>query len=316
MQAISQQFRQVDTLREQNEQYKRALAQWNQPVGQEPVSPPAPPETAPQPAWNPPAYDSKWDHMLSFDREAGQWMPLPQFAGYVPWEAVHAKNGSHQYRAEWANQFRDHPGQAMAPLIKEHLVDALSNGDDGLAQAIKQIIVAELDARNGHQQVQSETDQFIQEFAPYAFVDGQVDTTGDPNKLTLFGQMMLAAADQADQFGISDPKARRQFVKQNVGYQLSRMSWQQRSGGNPPQVPGGFGGAPMPPNGASDGMPQMPPDQVNEQLKRRFSGGVGHSASANSPATFGEIPVPNPGNGRVPSLAEIALPEHQRRGFV
>lgn len=219
--------------------------------------------------WSPPEYDETWDQFLRYDEGSGQW--VPSVVG-VPFEVVQAKNANWKYRQEWATKFRRNPAEAIKSLLWDEIKKGMQ---EELRQTFEQLNVAK------------ETEDYLAEKAKHFFVDGQVDHTGDPAKLTPIGRMAAEFQSQLDEWGVTNPKARRELTNHYIGSELSRQYWSKRL-----QSPG-VGGS------SSEGSVQ------DESQKRRWLGGVGHSASSGALSSPGS-PSASVGNGRARSLAEIA----------
>ena len=376
--AMNGRLTQSEQYEKQIADYQRQLATRGQPLPgqfdrvQEHLA--APIET--KNGWNPPAYDPRNDQFFRRDEQSGRWVPaVPN----VPYELVEAKNAYQEYREAFAKEWSNNPVETIWNRIRD-----LAREDN------------RSEMRNLFQQMQvtKDTNDWLTKNAKVLFVDGQVDHTGDPEKLTQAGHLALQAADELDKAGVQDPAARRQFTERYMTAEMSKQYFQEQAAqqadpsqrkytiqeisqairmaqGLPPQqaapqppmqpdlqqqfqpappqaafmpqqmagmesqptfqppvqpwvmTPQGwvpnpqfqpqqqlqFAQQPFVPQKAypwQQQMPPMTPEQVNQDQKRRFLGGVGHSSSAGQGGgSSGEF-VPQPSSDGRPNFLGIA----------
>ena len=313
LKTLSGRLSEAEQYKQQVEQYQRQIAaqgqgsQFQLQQIQERLA--ATPEAS-QPGWNPPAYDTQYDGLFRWDDQQKMFVPSQP---NVPYELVQQKNAYHQYRVQFRENFNNNPVETMwkmqQPMVEQAINERLKNLFDQI-------------------QVQRDTNQFLEENKKLLWADGQIDHTGDPSKLTPVGHFALEAADELDKLGITDPAARRDYTKKHIGYKLSEAYWsgkglpqQQQAPQVPqqmpqmaPQYPQQYGYPGMVPQQMPQGYypqqayqqppmqmaPQPSPEQINQQQKRRWIAGGGHSASAASPSSgpSGEFVPQSPQGGR------------------
>ena len=306
LKTLSGRLSEADQYKQQVEQYQRQIASQGQGTQyqlqqiQQRLS--EAPESS-QPGWNPPAYDTQYDGLFRWDDQQKMFVPSQP---NVPYELVQQKNAFHQYRVQFRESFNQNPVETMwkmqQPMVEQAINERLKN-------LFEQI------------QVQQDTNKFLEENKRLLWVDGNIDHTGDPSKLSPVGHFALEAADELDKLGINDPAARRDYTKKHIGYKLSEAYWsgkglpQQQQAQQPMpqyQYPQQYGYPGMMPT--QQGYYQQPqyqqapmqmayqpsPEQINQNQKRRWVAGGGHSASAASPSngpSGGFVPQ-SPAGGR------------------
>ena len=319
LKTLSGRLSEAEQYKQQVEQYQRQIAAQGQgsqfqlqQIQERLAATPEAPEAS-QPGWNPPAYDTQYDGLFRWDDQQKMFVPSQP---NVPYELVQQKNSYHQYRVQFRENFNNNPVETMwkmqQPMVEQAINERLKN-------LFEQI------------QVQRDTNQFLEENKKLLWADGQIDHTGDPSKLTPVGHFALEAADELDKMGITDPAARRDYTKKHIGYKLSEAYWsgkglpqQQQAPQAPQYMPQmdpqyqypqqyGYPGM-MPQQQMPQGYypqqtyqqppmqmaPQPSPEQVNQNQKRRWIAGGGHSASAASPSSgpSGEFVPQSPPGGR------------------
>lgn len=208
--AIDARLTEADTYKKQVEDYQRQLASRGQPIPgsferiNEHLSQPV--ET--KNGWNPPQYDPRNDQFFRFDDQAKRWVPNQP---NVPYELVQAKNDFMDYRANFAKEWSENP------------VDTLWSRTEDRNRAL---IREEMTSLFKQMQVTKETNDWLNTNASVLFVDGQVDHTGDPAKLTEAGQLAMKAADELDQAGVADPAMRRNMTEKYITAELSNKYMQ------------------------------------------------------------------------------------------
>lgn len=247
--------------------YQRQLATRGQPLPgafdrvQEHLAAPVEPKNG----WNPPQYDTRNDQFFKLDEQSGRWVPNQP---NVPYELVEAKNQYMDYRAAFAKEWTDNP------------VDTLWNRTEDRSRAL---VREELKSLFNQMQVTKDTNDWLERNKSVLFTDGQVDLTGDPEKLTAAGKLALQATDELDKAGVTDAAARRSLTERYMMAELSKQYFQEQqaaqadpaqrrytiaevqeairmaqSGGVPPQGLGVGGDGIAQPQAAPQYMPQQP----------------------------------------------------------
>lgn len=161
--------------------------------------------------WNPPAYDARNDQFFQFDQQSGRWVPNQP---NVPYELVQAKNDYMDYRAAFAKEWTENP------------VDTLWNRTQDRSRAL---VREELKSLFEQMQTTKDTNDWIDKNKSVLFVDGQVDHTGDPEKLTLAGKLALEAAEKLDQAGVHNVADRISWTEAYMTKALSAKYFEQQA---------------------------------------------------------------------------------------
>ena len=328
--------------------------------------------------WNPPAYDPRNDQFFRRDEQSGRWIPaVPN----VPYELVEAKNAYMEYREAFSKEFSANP------------IDTLWSRTEDRNRAL---VREELQSLFGQMQVTKDTNDWLTKHAKVLYVDGQVDHTGDPAKLTPAGQLAVQATDELDHAGVQDAAQRRAFIERYITGELSKQYFTEQADParrrysvdeirdqfaqhqsdpskrvftieqvmqavqmvrgqgpgqpqaapdqpqyQPPQAayappepwlmtPQGwvpnpqfapqqyaqpqYAQPPFVPQQAWPPQQAASPEQQNQEQKRRFLGGVGHSSSAGSGGGASAEFVPQPSQDGRPNFLGIANQLAQARG--
>lgn len=210
--AIDARLTEAESYKKQVEDYQRQLAARGQPIPgsferiQEHLSTPV--ET--KNGWNPPQYDVRNDQFFRFDEQSKRYVPNQP---NVPYELVQAKNDYMDYRANFAKEWSENP------------IDTLWSRTEDRNRALIREEMANLFKQ---MQVTKETNDWLDKNKQVLFVDGQIDHTGDPAKLTQAGHLAMQAADELDKAGVSDPAMRRSMTERYIASELSKQYIQQQ----------------------------------------------------------------------------------------
>lgn len=164
-----------------------------------------------QPGWNPPAYDTRNDPLFQFDQQTQQWVPNQP---NVPYELVQAKNAYMQYRQDFVKEWQDNP------------IDTIWKRTESRNRAL---IREELKGLFDQMKVTKDTNDWLEKNKHVLFVDGQIDHTGDPAKLTPAGLLALQATEELDKAGVTDANARRVFTEKYIAAELSKQYFQEQA---------------------------------------------------------------------------------------
>ena len=178
-------------------QFDRVQAHLNQPVDA-------------KPGWSPPAYDPRNDQFFRKDEQSGRWVPNQP---NVPYELVEAKNAYMEYREAFAKEWSNNPVETLWSRTEDRN---------------RNLVREELKSLFSQMQVTKDTNDWLTKNAKVLFVDGQVDHSGDPAKLTEAGQLALQATEELDRAGVEDPATRRNFTERYLTAELSKKYFQEQ----------------------------------------------------------------------------------------
>lgn len=212
MSALDSRLSEANTYKQQVEDYQRQLAARGQPIPgqferiQEHLATPVEAKNG----WNPPQYDARNDQFFRFDEQSKRYVPNQP---NVPYELVQAKNDYMDYRAAFAKEWSDNPVETLWSRTEDRN---------------RALIREEMTSLFKQMQVTKETNDWLETNKEVLFVDGHVDHSGDPAKLTQAGQLALQATEELDKAGVQDPAARRSLTEKFIAAELSKQYLQQQ----------------------------------------------------------------------------------------